>query len=85
MFNGFRPATVLITTPNQECNEILGVPAGRRRHPGHEFEWSRAKFEAWARGVAARNGYQASFAGLGPAHPTLGSPSQMALFARTAA
>ncbi|MDA1099929.1 MAG: methyltransferase domain-containing protein [Proteobacteria bacterium] len=82
VFNGFRPETVLITTPNQECNESLGVPAHRRRHPGHEFEWNRAKFETWARGVAVRNGYQASFAGLGPAHPGLGSPSQMALFYR---
>jgi 3' terminal RNA ribose 2'-O-methyltransferase Hen1 len=82
VFNGFRPATVLITTPNQECNEILGVPAHRLRHPGHAFEWSRAKFEAWAQGVAVRNGYEATFAGLGPAHPNLGSPSQMALFIR---
>ncbi|MBC8242414.1 MAG: methyltransferase domain-containing protein [Alphaproteobacteria bacterium] len=83
VFNGFRPGLVLITTPNQECNEILGVPSHRMRHPGHAFEWSRAKFEAWAGGVAARNGYLVGFAGLGPAHPALGSPSQMALFTRT--
>ena len=83
VFNGFRPGIVLITTPNQECNELLGVPASRLRHPGHAFEWSRAKFEAWSRGVAGRNGYQAAFAGIGPAHPALGSPSQMALFTRT--
>ncbi|MDP7546560.1 MAG: methyltransferase domain-containing protein [Alphaproteobacteria bacterium] len=83
VFGGFRPATVLITTPNQECNEILGVPTHRPRHPGHAFEWSRAKFQTWAQGVATRNGYQATFAGLGPAHPALGSPSQMGLFSRT--
>jgi len=83
VFNGFRPGLVLITTPNQECNEILGVPPHRMRHPGHAFEWSRAKFEAWAGGVATRNGYLVGFAGLGPAHPALGSPSQMALFTRT--
>ena len=82
VFNGFRPGTVLITTPNQECNQILGVPANRLRHPGHEFEWSRAKFEAWSQGVAGRNGYQVSFQGIGWSHPALGSPSQMALFTR---
>lgn len=83
VFNGFRPDTVLITTPNQECNELLGVPPHRMRHPEHAFEWTRAKFEAWARGVGNRNGYQVTFAGIGPAHPALGSPSQMALFTRT--
>ena len=82
VFNGFRPDTVLITTPNQECNELLGVPAHRLRHPEHAFEWTRAKFESWAQGVAARNGYQVTFAGIGPAHPALGSSSQMALYTR---
>ncbi len=80
VFGGFRPLLVLITTPNQECNELLGVPAHRLRHPGHEFEWDRAKFEAWATGVAGRNGYGVSFSGIGMPHPVLGSPSQMALF-----
>jgi len=80
VFNGFRPGLVLITTPNQECNEWLGVPGHRLRHPEHEFEWSRAKFEAWATGLAQRNGYAVSFAGIGPAHPVLGAVSQMALF-----
>jgi small RNA 2'-O-methyltransferase len=83
VFSGFRPGVVLITTPNRECNEILGVPSHRLRHPGHEFEWDRAKFQAWAQGVAARSGYHAAFMGLGPAHPVLGSPNQMALFTRT--
>ncbi len=80
VFRSFRPGLVLITTPNQDCNELLGVPAHRLRHPGHEFEWSREKFEAWATGVASRNGYGVSFAGIGLSHPVLGSPSQMALF-----
>ncbi len=80
VFNGFRPGLVLITTPNQECNELLGVPDHRLRHPEHEFEWDRAKFEAWATGLAQRNGYAVTFAGIGPAHPVLGAPSQMAVF-----
>ena len=82
VFNSYRPRLVLITTPNQECNELLGVPAHRPRHPGHEFEWTRAKFETWAGGVAGRNHYQVEFSSIGPAHPMLGAPSQMALFDR---
>jgi len=82
VFNSYQPRLVLITTPNQECNELLGVPAHRPRHPGHEFEWTRSKFEAWAGGVAARNHYQVEFSGIGWTHPTLGAPSQMALFVR---
>jgi SAM-dependent methyltransferase len=30
VFNSYRPRLVLITTPNQECNELLGVPATAR-------------------------------------------------------
>jgi SAM-dependent methyltransferase len=82
VFNSFCPRLVVITTPNQECNELLGVPAHRRRHPGHEFEWTRAKFESWSRGVAGRNGYCVEFSGIGWAHPAFGAPSQMALFIR---
>ncbi len=80
VFNSYQPRLVLITTPNQECNELLGVPAHRLRHPGHEFEWTRAKFQSWAKGVAGRNSYQVEFSGIGWAHPMLGSASQMALF-----
>jgi SAM-dependent methyltransferase len=82
VFNSFCPRLVVITTPNQECNDLLGVPAHRLRHPGHEFEWIRAKFETWSRGVAGRNGYVVGFSGIGWAHPAFGAPSQMALFFR---
>ncbi len=85
VFDGFRPRLVLITTPNSECNELLGVPSHRRRHPGHKFEWDRAKFESWAGGVAQRNGYEVEFDGIGWSHPTLGAASQMALFTRDGA
>ena len=82
VFNSFCPRLVVITTPNQECNELLGVPAHRRRHPAHKFEWTRAKFKSWSRGVAGRNGYCVEFSGIGWAHPAFGAPSQMALFIR---
>lgn len=80
LFAFHRPRTVLMTTPNVECNPMLGVPPSRRRHPGHRFEWPRAKFRAWAIGVAQRNGYKVSFAGIGPAFPQVGAPTQLAEF-----
>lgn len=85
VFNHFKPGLVVITTPNQECNELLGVPAHRMRHPGHTFEWTRAKFETWAGGVAGRNGYGVVCSGIGWSHPVFGAASQMALFTRNAA
>jgi 3' terminal RNA ribose 2'-O-methyltransferase Hen1 len=80
VFAGYRPATVIITTPNSECNALLGVPEHRLRHPDHRFEWPRDKFRAWAGGVARRNGYDVAFADVGWVHPTFGAPTQMAIF-----
>jgi 3' terminal RNA ribose 2'-O-methyltransferase Hen1 len=82
VFGTFRPATVVITTPNSEYNPIHGAPAGSFRHPDHRFEWPRAKFRDWARGVAGRNGYRAAFGDIGEPDPDLGSPTQMAVLSR---
>ena len=82
VFAGYRPATVVITTPNSEYNLIHGAPAGAFRHPDHRFEWPRAKFRDWARGVAGRNGYRAAFGDIGAPDPQLGSPTQMAVLQR---
>lgn len=80
LFESYRPATVIVTTPNVEYNDLLGVPRSRLRHPGHLFEWTRAQFRAWGDGVAARAGYEAEFRNLGGDHPHHGGPSQMAVF-----
>lgn len=80
VFGSMRPATVLVSTPNQEYNIVHGMAPGRLRHPGHRFEWDRAKFQQWAQGVAARNGYKVSFIAIGPFDPLRGSPTQMARF-----
>lgn len=80
VFGDMRPATVLVTTPNQEYNILHGMAPGQLRHPGHRFEWNRAKFQQWAQGVAARNGYHVSFMDIGPSDPLRGSPTQMARF-----
>lgn len=82
VFGSYRPATVVVTTPNSEYNPIHGTPAGSFRHPDHRFEWTRAKFRAWARGVAGRNGYRAAFGDIGEADVELGSSTQMAVFSR---
>lgn len=82
LFETLRPGVVAITTPNADYNPLLGKPAGRPRHPDHRFEWGRARFRAWAEGVARRRGCAVTFEDLGPRHPDLGAPSQMALFRR---
>jgi len=80
VFASMHPGLVLVTTPNQEYNLLHGMQAGRKRHPGHHFEWSRAQFQHWAAGVALRHGYSVSYTDLGPPDPVRGSSSQMARF-----
>jgi SAM-dependent methyltransferase len=80
VFAGMHPPMVLVTTPNQEYNVLHGMAAGRKRHPGHHFEWTRAQFQHWAGGVAQRHGYSVSFSDLGPPDPVRGSSTQMAKF-----
>ena len=80
LFARLDPDLAVITTPNAEFNALLGVPAHRMRHPGHRFEWNRAQFARWARGVAKRAGRVVALSTLGGAHPDLGGASQMAVF-----
>lgn len=84
VFARYRPKTVVMTTPNVEYNVLFGMADGALREPGHRFEWSRAKFRAWAIGVAKRNGYAVAFDGIGEEHPMLGCPTQMATFTQLA-
>lgn len=83
VFGSMRPAIVLVTTPNQEYNRLHGMAPGRLRHPGHRFEWNRATFGQWARGVAQRNSYVVTFLDIGPPDPMHGSSTQMAHFVVT--
>ena len=81
LFEFARPTTVVITTPNAEYNpQWASLPAGRFRHRDHRFEWSRAQFESWCHGNAARFSYEVRFAPIGPEDPDVGSPTQMAVF-----
>lgn len=85
VFFQIRPSLVLITTPNVEFNKCFDLGSRNARHPDHHFEWSRSRFEAWARGVALRNGFRVHFAPLGAGCVEIGGPSQMAIFNRTTA
>jgi 3' terminal RNA ribose 2'-O-methyltransferase Hen1 len=81
LFGAARPKTILLTTPNVEYNaRFEGLPDAALRHSDHRFEWNRAEFEAWARGIADRFGYDVRFEGIGDIDPDLGSPTQMGIF-----
>jgi 3' terminal RNA ribose 2'-O-methyltransferase Hen1 len=83
LFGHNRPRHVLVSTPNAEYNACFAdLPAGRFRHHDHRFEWTRPEFEDWARGVADAYGYTVRFEGIGDAHDTLGSPTQLGVFSR---
>lgn len=82
VFGYYQPSVVFMTTPNGEYNPVFGLQPGEFREPDHKFEWSRQKFQQWARGVAQRNGYRVRFGGLGDYYPELGEPTQTAFFTR---
>ena len=73
---------VVLTTPNADFNPLLGVPPHRFRHPGHRFEWGRARFRAWTESVADRWGWGVTVSDIAGNHPDLGGASQMAVFVR---
>jgi 3' terminal RNA ribose 2'-O-methyltransferase Hen1 len=83
LFESARPGSVIVTTPNAEYNvKFETLPPGRFRHKDHRFEWTRAEFEAWAKRVAERFGYDVRFLPVGPEDIVVGAPTQMAVFAR---
>jgi 3' terminal RNA ribose 2'-O-methyltransferase Hen1 len=76
-----RPRTVLVTTPNVEYNALFEtLPGGQHRHSDHRFEWTRAEFEDWTNGVAARRGYTVRHLPIGPVDAERGAPTQLAVF-----
>jgi 3' terminal RNA ribose 2'-O-methyltransferase Hen1 len=83
VFEYARPGMVVLTTPNVEYNvRFASLAKGAMRHDDHRFEWTRAQFEDWARGVAQRHGYRVTFAPIGPIDAELGAPTQMGVFQR---
>lgn len=82
VFRSYCPGHLMVTTPNQEYNVLHGMQPGAMRHPDHRFEWDRARFRRWARGVASRNGYSVRFGDIGPFDVDLGASTQSAMFER---
>lgn len=81
LFEHAKPRLVVLTTPNSEYNvRFETLPAGQFRHKDHRFEWTRAQFEHWARGIADRFKYSVSFLPVGPQDPEVGAPTQMGVF-----
>lgn len=81
IFEFARPRHIVLTTPNAEYNAVFStLPAGEFRHGDHRFEWKRAEFEHWASTLAERFGYEVRFEAVGPEDPSLGAPTQMAVF-----
>jgi 3' terminal RNA ribose 2'-O-methyltransferase Hen1 len=81
LFECARPKSIVITTPNREYNvKWETLPAGQFRHRDHRFEWTRAEFQTWANGVAARFDYAVRFPPVGPEDSAVGSPTQMGVF-----
>ena len=84
LFEFARPQTVVLSTPNVEYNvKFETLPAGKLRHKDHRFEWTRAEFQAWARHIGERFGYDARFLPIGPEDTAAGSPTQMGVFTRS--
>jgi len=83
VFEQAKPGAVVVTTPNAEYNVLFEtLPAVEFRHADHRFEWRRDQFAGWAEAVAGRHGYSVRFDGIGLSDPTLGAPTQMAVFTR---
>lgn len=81
VFEHARPRAVIVTTPNREYNAIWeSLPADTFRHRDHRFEWDRQEFQHWAHATAQQFGYTARLLPVGPEHPALGPPTQMAIF-----
>ncbi|MBE0511278.1 MAG: class I SAM-dependent methyltransferase [Chromatiales bacterium] len=82
LFARLAPHTVLITTPNADYNPLLGLADHQFRHPGHRFEWGRARFRRWAEGIARRHGYAVHCVDVGDTEVGYGAASQLAHFFR---
>jgi 3' terminal RNA ribose 2'-O-methyltransferase Hen1 len=88
IFEQARPRMVLVTTPNIEYNVVWAeLPAGTFRHRDHRFEWTRSELADWCARLSTRFGYSFTSHEIGPRsieHPAVGTPTQMAVFRRTA-
>lgn len=80
VFGNAMPATVIVTTPNKEWNQVFGENEERMRHTDHRFEWTRAQFAEWCEAICKQYDYECSISPLGEEVADWGAPTQMGLF-----
>ncbi len=81
LFEFARPQTVVMTTPNAECNvKFETLRAGQFRHRDHRFEWTREQVQKWANGIGERFGYRVECKPVGEEDQLVGAPTQMGVF-----
>ncbi|MEO0553412.1 MAG: 3' terminal RNA ribose 2'-O-methyltransferase Hen1 [Bacteroidota bacterium] len=81
VFKFAKPNTVVLTTPNQEYNQLFeSMETDQFRHTDHRFEWTRAEFNEWVERVCENYGYSAIIKPVGEESEKVGAPSQMAVF-----
>lgn len=81
VFEFAKPGTVVLTTPNQEYNQLFeSMETDQFRHTDHRFEWTRAEFNEWVDTVCENHGYSVIIKPVGEASEEVGAPSQMAVF-----
>jgi 3' terminal RNA ribose 2'-O-methyltransferase Hen1 len=83
VFGEIAAKTIVVTTPNAEYNVLFpNLARGAMRHPDHRFEWTRAQFRDWTKGIEDRFGYRAELRDIGHVDDVCGAPTQMAVFTR---
>ena len=82
ILDDYKPQALIITTPNQEYNEVYEM-TDAKRHLDHRFEWTREEFEKSVCADWNHSGnYTLEFEGIGEAHEVYGHPTQMCKFVR---
>ncbi|MGM0845103.1 MAG: 3' terminal RNA ribose 2'-O-methyltransferase Hen1 [Bacillota bacterium] len=81
ILNDYKPGVLMITTPNQEYNQVYDMSEGYR-HSDHRFEWTREEFYQWCNQQNTAENYELVFDGIGEEHERYGFPTQMCIFTR---
>ncbi|KYD07631.1 methyltransferase domain-containing protein [Heyndrickxia sporothermodurans] len=81
IFREYQPKTLIITTPNQEYNNVYDL-GNQMRHDDHRFEWTRTEFKKWCTECAEEYPYDLKFEGIGEENERYGFPTQICVFTR---
>ncbi|WKA56676.1 3' terminal RNA ribose 2'-O-methyltransferase Hen1 [Planococcus shixiaomingii] len=81
ILHNYQPASLIISTPNREYNEVYAME-DHFRHADHRFEWTRTEFENWCNERNHQNLYELEFHGIGEEQSLYGHPTQLCMFKR---